>query len=210
MSSTWSAGTTIILHEIWRGRVYSARPVVVAEDTGDRLALWCPRGTRWKVATTPPARERAPTRADRFVTLLERSDWVFQDATWRISNLTQVRPGDWHAVWAGWDEAGDPWGWYVNFQRPFVRTKQGIQTMDLALDIVVEPDAKWRWKDEDEFQVLVDAGVIDGTEAATVRREAENMSARIEANEAPFNEPWHDWRPDPAWPAPRLPDGWDR
>src|SRR5579864_6788556 len=206
---TWTPGTTVLVQEIWRGRVFSARPLIVAEDTSARLALWCPWGTRWKVGTTPPDRERAPTRADRFVPLLRQRDWVYIDAVWRVSTLYLVRPGDWHAVWAGWDEKGDAWGWYVNFQRPLVRTPRGIQTMDLALDIVVEPSGSWRWKDEDEFQVLLDAGLIDEQEETAVRREADEIVARIEAHQPPFSEPWHDWRPDPAWPCPELPEGWD-
>jgi hypothetical protein len=27
--------------------------------------------------------------------------------------------------------------------------------------------------------------------------------------EPPFDEDWSSWRPDPAWPAPELPTGWD-
>jgi uncharacterized protein len=29
------------------------------------------------------------------------------------------------------------------------------------------------------------------------------------AGEPPFDRDWQDWRPDPRWPVPELPDGWD-
>jgi protein associated with RNAse G/E len=39
-------------------------------------------------------------------------------------------------------------GWYVNLQCPFRRTEVGIEAMDLMLDVVVDPDGTWRWKDD--------------------------------------------------------------
>jgi hypothetical protein len=29
------------------------------------------------------------------------------------------------------------------------------------------------------------------------------------AGEPPFDRDWKDWRPDPGWPFPQLPEGWD-
>lgn len=38
--------------------------------------------------------------------------------------------------------------WYINFQRPYVRTAMGVETFDLLVDIVVRPDLTWTWKGE--------------------------------------------------------------
>ncbi len=206
----WPAGTAIVQHEIWRGNLWSARPMMVVEDRENRLVLWCPRGTRWKTATTPPTRTRASTRAERFVQSLALGHWVLAGFTWEVSTLVLLRPDDWHAVWVSWREHGENWGWYVNFQRPFTRTAHSIQTMDLMLDIVVDADRRWRWKDEDEFGALVSRGIIDAAEAARVRQEACRVIGKVEANEPPFCESWHDWRSDPSWSMPELPEGWDR
>ena len=46
-------------------------------------------------------------------------------------------------------------GWYVNLQKPFRRTARGFETMDLMLDLVVEVDRSWWWKDEDELETFV-------------------------------------------------------
>ena len=60
-------------------------------------------------------------------------------------------------MWLSFLESGEQWGWYVNFQEPYRRTERGIETMDLALDIIAEPDrSSWRWKDEDEFALLIE------------------------------------------------------
>lgn len=204
----WQIGSTIVLQEVWRGRLWSARPLTVVEDRGDSVALWCPRGTPWKTATTPPTRPRAPTRAERFVASLTRGDWVLGDFTWDVATLAFMRAGDWHAVWVSWREDGGGWGWYINLQRPFHRTAWGLQTMDLMLDIIVAPDRRWRWKDEDEFDALIAAGLIDAAEAARVREAARHAIGDVETNAPPFNTRWHDWRPDPSWPSPELTAGW--
>lgn len=206
--NSWTSGTTVVLQEVWQGKLWSARPVTVVDDGEDCIALWCPKGTKWKTATMPPYGERAATRAQRFVSLLTEGDWVFGDFSWGVSNLILVRSGEWHAVWVGWDDGGDSLGWYVNFQRPYQRTPRGLQTMDLMLDLVVSPMRILTWKDMDEFDALVNPGIISNVEATRVRLEAQTMLDRIQTNDRPFCEAWHEWRPNPRWSPPELPKDW--
>ena len=99
----WQAGTVIVQQELWRGKLWSARPMTVVEDRGTSLALWCPHGTRWKTATTPPTREPPLTRAERFAVSLTLGDWVLADFMWDVSTLVLVRPEQWHTVWVSWE-----------------------------------------------------------------------------------------------------------
>jgi hypothetical protein len=138
---------------------------------------------------------------------LARKDWVHVDHEWDMDHLWLLRPGDWHGLWVSW-VGGRHIGWYVNLQQPFTRTPLGIEAMDMLLDVVVEPDLTWRWKDEDEFADLLDCGLVDRAMGDRVRREGEAVIGRVERREAPFGEPWPDWRPDPAWPRPELPADW--
>ena len=108
-----------------------------------------------------------------------------------------------------WLESGKQLGWYVNLQRPFRRTTIGIEAMDMMLDIVVEPDMTWRWKDDDEFADIMSSRIFDHATGQRVQREAQEVIERIERLDPPFSEPWPSWRPDPGWPAPALVDGWD-
>lgn len=204
----WQEGTVVTYQEIWEGKLWSARPVRVVEDRTDLLALWCPAGTPVKGPYAPwrPGRSAGP---EYFVAMFTHQDWRFSDFTWQTSNLMLLRPGEWHAVWVSWNGAGESIGWYVNFQRPFTRTGQAIQTMDLMLDLLVKRDMNRRWKDEDEFEALVSRGIIGDEEAATVRQEAAGVIERIEASAPPFCEPWHEWLPDPAWGKPALPEEWE-
>ena len=61
----------------------------------------------------------------------------------------------------------------------------------------------------DEFDQILDRGIFDAATGARVRAEAAAVLARLEANGPPFGDGWDRWRPDPAWPTPQLPAGWD-
>jgi protein associated with RNAse G/E len=205
----WASGDVIVHQEVWRDRLWAARPLVVAEDTPERLLLWLPKGTVRKVPMTPPHRVDPGDRIIRVVELLDRCDWIHVDHAWDVSSLWLLRPGDWHAVWISWLPSGKQFGWYVNLQRPFRRTPIGIESMDLMLDVVVEPDRSWRWKDEDEFDQLLERGIFDPPLGGRVRDEAASVIRRLEADEPPFSEPWPSWQPDPSWPMPELVAGWE-
>ena len=64
-------------------------------------------------------------------------------------------PGAAYSVWLFCEPDGAFRGWYVNLEQPRGplgrRRVAGVDTVDYDLDIVVAPDRRWRWKDEDEF-----------------------------------------------------------
>jgi hypothetical protein len=176
----------------------------VVRDEGDFAALWFPRGTAWKAPTTPPDLPRAADRGERLADCALSGRWVFRDVEWDVDTLVLLREGPWHALWVSWLPSGEHWGWYVNLQRPFRRTELGFETMDLVLDLIVDPDGSWRWKDEDELATWVARGVFEPELAERIRAEGESVLAR-----AAWPTGWEKWRPDPAWELPELPDGWD-
>jgi predicted RNA-binding protein associated with RNAse of E/G family len=107
--------------------------------------------------------------------------------------------------------AGSHWrfgGWYVNLQEPIRRTPLGFDYMDHMLDIVIEPDLSWRWKDEHEIDEAVANGMVTRAWADEMRREGERVIERLEGHRPPFCDGWESWQPDPAWPIPELPAGW--
>jgi Protein of unknown function (DUF402) len=201
---------TCVVQEVWRDRVWAARPMRVVRDEDGLAALWCPRGTRWKAPTTPPGRPRDDDRGERLAQCALRGDWVFRDAEWDVDTLVLLREGAWHAIWVSWLPSGAHWGWYVNLQLPYRRTELGFETMDLVLDLIIDPDRSWRWKDEDELATWVARGACAPELAERIREEGLAVARRAERNEPPFCEPWPEWRPDPSWEVPELPAGWDR
>ncbi len=197
----WSPGDVVVLRELWRGRIWAARPAVVVEDTPQRLAFHIPTGTTFKAAATPDGRWlRLPEDA-----------WVLRDQTWDAYRILSFSwPDRAHGVLLYFDAEDRLAGWYVNLEEPLRRTPIGFDTTDLVLDLEVRPDRSWSWKDEDELAECLRRSLFTPEEAARIRAEGERAARRIEAGEPPFDGSWSDWRPDPAWPVPTLPPGWDR
>jgi predicted RNA-binding protein associated with RNAse of E/G family len=192
----WEPGDTIVLEEVWRDRLWAVRPLTVVSDTDGELVLWCPKGT---VRQVPWPLVDLPTRLERVVHCLNTGEWELVDSVWDVSTLWVIREGDWHATWVSFLEDGSHWGWYVNLQEPYVRTPRGISAMDQMLDVVVDPDRTWRWKDEDELDAAVALGLFDEDRVALLRAEALSVVADMEAERAPFCDPWISWVPPP-WP----------
>jgi predicted RNA-binding protein associated with RNAse of E/G family len=198
----WSPGDAVALREIWRGRVWGARAATVVADTEYGTMFHVPHGAAWKVPVDAAERPlRLPT-----------DDWSLADGTvtWRI--LSFAWPDVAYAVLAFWRDEDEFLGWYVNLQSPLRRTPIGFDTPpDHALDVVVAADrSTWTWKDEDELEEAVAAGLFSSEDAARFRVEGERAARAIIERMPPFDEPWEDWRPDPAWELPELPEGWDR
>ena len=84
------------------------------------------------------------------------------------------------------------------------RTPLGFDSMDHMLDIVIEPDLSWRWKDEGQLAEAVSIGLVTQAWANEVRRKGERMIERLEARRPPFCDGWETWRPDPELPEDEL------
>jgi predicted RNA-binding protein associated with RNAse of E/G family len=116
-----------------------------------------------------------------------------------------MRPGDAHTIEVWWDAEWSLLGWYVNLQAPLVVEGDRFDTMDWVLDVVVDPDGTWCWKDEDEFVQAIELGVFDSEAAgAAVRAEGKRVIA-----ERPWPTGWEDWRPPQEWTPLPLPKGWE-
>jgi hypothetical protein len=207
-SAVWQRGETVVHQEVWDGRLWAARPLTVVEDTTERTLLWIPHGTVRKVPVTPPHRPDPTDVHRRTIENLVRGDWELGEHVWDVSSLWIVRPGDWHATLVSWRPDGADLGWYVNLQRPMRRNRIGFEAMDLMLDVVAEPDLSWRWKDREEFDEIVEREIFDPELAECVLAEAIATIDDIEQRRPPFDARWHDWRADPTWATPVLPDGW--
>jgi predicted RNA-binding protein associated with RNAse of E/G family len=85
---------------------------------------------------------------------------AFDDVWDRSHVLRFMREGDAHTVELFWDTEWNFIGWYVNLQAPLVLNGPRFDTTDWALDIVVEPDGSWQWKDEDDFARAIELGAF--------------------------------------------------
>lgn len=197
----FAPGTSIAIREVWRGRVFEARPTLVVQDDPEQTMLLLPGGVRCGLPIGADGRERRLPDGEWHLELRPRGDWPILSFAWPDIPYSVLL----------WTVEEDRRVWYVNLQDPLARTSIGFDTVDHALDVVVELDrSSWRWKDEDELAEAVNDGLFTPAEAADFRAWGERAVDRILSSEPPFDRNWDGWRPDPGWGVPELPDGWDR
>lgn len=188
-------GDVVLLRSIYRGRVRWTFPHRLVEDDGTRVVLYLGAGARGKWMRRSPGGE--------YLERWARGDDPY-DKVWEGGTVLRLgrrdRP---HSLDLYWDEDWQFRCWYVNLQAPLVDSALGFDTTDWALDVVVEPDGSWSWKDEDEFAEACRLGVFGADEAAAIRAEGERVVA-----ERPWPTGWEDWRPPPAWTPAGLPEDW--
>jgi hypothetical protein len=192
-------GSTAVLRYVENGRVVAALPTRVVATDSEAVALYLAEGTRgkWAYVDGIPIREVSLRR--RYT-----SGWHAGDHHWTGAHVLILKPaGRSFAIWHCFSNDWEFEGWYVNLETPYHRSAIGFDTRDHTLDIVVDPDGSWRWKDEDELALAIEYGHHPPPEAAAIRAEGGRVLA-----EWPFPTGWEEWRPDPSWPVPELPDDW--
>lgn len=200
----FAPGETIVLRDVLRGRVLAARPATMVRDDDDGWMLYIPVGTVWAAP--------GDDHDDVVAAKMDGRVWTLRAQTWTGTHvLSFAWPETGHAILHFWDETWTPRSWYVNVEAPLRRSELGFDTLDHDLDVVVAPDrSAWEWKDEEDVALGVERGVYSPEDATAFRREAERGLRRLIDHEPPFDREWSDWRPDPSWPVPELPHGWDR
>lgn len=207
-SERFAVGSTMIRRDVWFKKVWSALPWRVLHDDGVSLtaAMW------------PGSSGYAP---EPWVSWLETGDaairervfpdlasgrWNLSPWTWRSTIvIRQVVRERWFAVSAFFDAADHSFTrWYVDFERPPVRTRNGIDTRDLFLDLIIEPDYSWHWKDEHEFAEAISARLLSDDEVDSVTQ-ARRQALELVERRALLRGRWQDWRLDETWLPPTAP-----
>ncbi|MFF2959382.1 DUF402 domain-containing protein [Streptomyces sp. NPDC057963] len=187
--------------------VHICRPVTVVQDTDELLAVWVAPGTECvKPVLANGTEVHDEPLATRYTAprTTARSPWLGNGV------LKLARPGEPWSVWLFWGPGWKFRNWYVNLEEPRTRWAGGMDSEDHFLDISVHPDRSWAWHDEDEFAQAQRVGLMTPRTAGRVREAGRAAVEVIRAWGAPFRDGWEDWRPDPHWRVPALPDDWDR
>jgi len=197
--SRWNPGDSIVLREVWEGKVWSARPVIVVEDSIDVTALYIADGSAWK----------RPFDADGSPKRIPAGNWKLGDDLWTNDVIRISLPGERFSVLPIQDQDKQLRFWYLNIETPLRRSPLGFDYMDQTLDIIINADLRqWRWKDEDELAEAIALGVYTQEQANEIRRAGEAALERFLSGKPPLDRDWPHWRPDPEWPLPKLVPGW--
>lgn len=208
---SFAAGATVVRRDVLRGEIWTAGPLRAVHDRpGGELLLARWPGIEALVSTTwiDWLAEGDDSAREQAVALLVNGDWRLapgRGETPRCSagsvSTRNFSVHRFHDV-----ESGEM-NWYVNFERPYRRTRIGIDTFDLLIDLVVAPDlSSWSWKDEDEYAQGRRLGLIGDAEHRRIEQARLRAVALIESRGGPLAQDWSDWRVQPDWPLPALPD----
>ena len=135
--SGFAHGSVVGLREIWRGRVWKARPAIVVRDDDEQAVLWTPEGAPMQIADTGSG---IPAPAWRLVPFPTGGGALRLHAPG--SRLVHV------ALWR--DRAFD--GWKVDVVRPLRRYAAGFEYLDLELDVRVPVTGDATIVDAQEFR----------------------------------------------------------
>jgi hypothetical protein len=178
----------------------------VLADDGDLVVLFQPPKT--------PHRERSGERGGPRGRNMVRGGWDggHTEREWRGDGVVLVHR--WSQPWSVWRWVDGDGVWsshfYVNFERPWTRSRLGFDTEDWVLDLVITGDEHTvTVKDADELEWCVAAGTVTAEVAEVARRCADEVAAVAAAGGWPFDADWSVWQPDAAWEAQLLPSGWD-
>jgi protein associated with RNAse G/E len=185
-------GSEVALRDIWFERVWRANAARVVANDDDLVVLWIPQGSPAMYPVDASGHEVRIPNAEAVLT--ERV--AYRDA------LALLRPNGRYSIWLFWEEEGTFEHWYVNLERTLGWNGVCFDMVDHKLDLIVSADTTVRWKDEDELEQAASLNLVD---AEDVRMEATKLLERW-----PFPTGWEQFRPEPEWPLPGLPPGWDQ
>jgi len=178
----FSIGSVIVAREDWRGYLHSAVPRLLVSHEGRALVDWSPAGTVGVYASSRQYSGREHlARSERKLLTLETCQWLYTSAAFTMGSLNFVDDQHWSSTTLGWSEAGNFLGWYVNVQRPIVRTEIGYDSMDLVVDVVVAPSYEWHCKDEADFETAIGRGIFDEEQRSVI---APRSRARLPTHRA--------------------------
>jgi predicted RNA-binding protein associated with RNAse of E/G family len=200
----FSSGQNIVFREPWQGKVWRAGSVITVQDNPELIAFYAPLGTIIKYPRMPDGKRVKPLQK-------MHGGWVLTDMiSDKYPSLRLAIPGAGYSVILFWNYPQMTMRhWYINMEDAMHRTHLGFDLTDNFLDVIVQPDlSAWSWKDEDEFAEAIDLKLISQEKAEDIRFEGEKAANWIKSGNSPFNA-WENWRADPSWKAPKLPDGWD-
>lgn len=192
-----------LVTETWRGHLWSAVPHVLVERTDDHVISFVPAGTVGAYATSRelPGTEDL-TRSERKLLTLETLRYTVVAAPQPISTLNFFTRSAWSRVTLGWDETG-LLGWYVNFEVPYSETPRGLDTMDLILDLPIDPAGTPEWKDRADYDEALRRGLLTPEIADAIAAETTRVLAQLAAADGPFAPHWIAYQAD--HPIPELP-----
>jgi hypothetical protein len=174
--TAFEPGAVITVREVLHGQPWLEFPETVQSDDGEVLATVQAEGAPLSFFADHPVPH----------------PWRHVPAWTGTTVLKLRRAGDWYSVWKFFDSDGRFLHWYVNFEEPVRRVPGGVEVNDLQLDVVVDPDGAWRWKDVEDLGPSVASGRMSAEELRNVLDAAAEVAGLLGRDERWWS-PWDEW-----------------
>ena len=208
----WKPGDNIALRGMYAGCPWYVQSAIVVKDSPEEIALLIIPGAEC-VAPYGYIHQKhgSDGKWERWQEML-KSPWQLEKYAWHTSRfLILLKPHEFYATIYIWQHATDAFQcYYINFQLPFQRSQCGFDTFDLELDLVIEPDYTWQWKDVEDYQRGIEAGILLPEWVRGIEMAQKEIFDKLELRQYPLDGRWLEWKPDSAWKAPKLPANWDQ
>lgn len=163
--------------EVLHGHLWMEHPVKVIADDGNKLAVLLEPGSPFTFHTHPQGAH----------------PWSAH-AAWKGTEVLQLyRSGDLYSVWRIFED-GVFRRWYLNFEAAIIRRGQAFETVDYGLDLLIEPDGSWVWKDVEGMNGMRREGRMTTAQIMDVLAAAESVVEDIGSNHRWWSS-WDDWHP---------------
>lgn len=182
----------------------NATPTLAIADDETCLALYLPIGTlaldNYDVASTD--------RVAAVGAVAPSAERAHVERRWTLPVIKLYLPETAFSAWLFFDDGWSFTAWYGNLEAPYQRTPIGLDTQDHVLDVLADPQLRWRLKDEAEFERRLALGIDTAEHQAGVRAAASAFIDRLKGGAPPFDRDWTSWRPPQGWAVPVLPSNW--
>ncbi len=204
----WEPGDIIAWRGIYRECIWHVQPTILVKDSPEEIALTLLPGTECIAEENYPHGKKNGKRRWYFM----NEDWQLAKYTWQANRLLLLfEPEKYYSTILFWNhESNEFLCYYINFQLPFRRNDCAVDTLDLDLDLIIRPDFTYEWKDEDDYQKAIEHGLISAKWIQGIEEAKPEIFNRLEKRQYPFDGSWLDWKPDPSWSPPTLPENWDK
>lgn len=175
--SSFRAGDVVMRREVLHGQLWMEHPVQVINVDDDEFAILLSPGSRFDFHDHPQGIH----------------PWAAY-SMWQGPEVLQIyRPELWYSVWLFFDE-GRFRHWYINFEAPVERDRDGFDTDDYGLDLVITPGQAPVWKDVDHLDEMVANGRLDAAKVLGLLAAARQVANDVRLDKRWWAR-WDNWTP---------------
>jgi predicted RNA-binding protein associated with RNAse of E/G family len=197
---TFEPGEIVYMRHFQHDVVSGVFPLRAVRHDASGVLLWGEAGSRHFFTVMADGRWMRETPLPEWV----RGPKRLVDAEAKHSLLSWHPSGADYSIRFFFDHDGRFLNWYANLEVPAVPWRAdglaGLDTVDWDLDVVIDPDRSWRWKDEEEFaERLRTPEYYWVDDERRVRQAGLDVIKLVEAGDFPFDGTWTGFRPDTEW-----------